>query len=696
MFRLGVDIGGTFTDIVMLGPNGSVFSKKVLSTPPDYSLAIEEGVRELLSETKVTAAQITEFAHATTIATNTIIERKGVQVALITTKGFRDVLEIGRFRTPHLYDLDFRKPDPLVERRLRFEVTERVNGKGEVLAELDLGELKAIADRIRGLEVAAVAVCFINAYVNPANERAAAEFLRRELPGLSVSTSSQLLPQMHEFERSTTTVINAYIRPVVERYVDSLTDRVASVGIRVPVMIMQSSGGTVPGSLAASNPVYCIESGPAAGVVGAQRIGELLGLGDLMVLDMGGTTAKASIVKNGQFTIMPEAEVGGGAVIGNRLTKGAGFPVQVPTIDIAEVGAGGGSIANVDPAGGMKVGPRSAGAAPGPICYDRGGADPTVTDANLVLGYLNPAALVGGELRLNFAKAEAAIAALGARLGKSAVETAYGIHLIANSNMMRALSGVSSERGWDPSQFTLFAMGGNGAVHCGNLAESLNIRKIIVPPVAGLFSALGLLAADLEHQLVGAFYKRLHNLKPAELQHATDQLVNDAIALLRSEGFGEPARQSIRAWVEMKYVSQASTLSIPFEIKGIDDEAITRLATDFNRAHDEIYGYFSTKEQYQLVAIKVAARGLALEARLPRDLSRAQEKISVRGERPAYFGPELGWLKTPVLPRVELPTAPVAGPLIVEEYDTTTVVRPGWQAALDGWRNVVLTKTPTH
>src|SRR5882672_8205395 len=347
-YRLGVDIGGTFTDIVVLTDDGTLHSRKVLSTPDDYARAIEEGVAVLLDEIGIPAGAITEFAHGTTVATNAIIERRGGRVALITTKGFRDVLELGRFRSPRLYDLRFRKPEPLVERRLRFEVPERIDGQGRVVTPLDFDALAAIGKRIQAEGITAVAICFINAYVNPAHETAAASFLAERFPAFSISASTQLLPQIQEYERTSTIVVNAYIRPVVERYVNSLGHRMARLGLKVPLMFMQSSGGILPAELVAKNPVTIIESGPAAGVVGAQRLAERLGLGDLVVLDMGGTTAKAAVIEGGKFGLAPETEVGGGAALGLRLIQGAGYVVQVPMIDIAEVGAGGGSIAAVD------------------------------------------------------------------------------------------------------------------------------------------------------------------------------------------------------------------------------------------------------------------------------------------------------------------------------------------------------------
>lgn len=687
-YSLGVDIGGTFTDIVLVREDGALFSKKLLSTPTDYSLAIENGVSALMREAEVAGSSVGQLVHGTTVATNAIIERRGSAAALITTRGFRDVLELGRFRSPRLYDLKFRKPEPLIERRLRFEVTERIDAQGNVLQPPDEAELATIAAAIERQSVAAVAVCFINSHVNAENERAAVRYLSQRLPEVSISASTELVPQIGEYERTSTTVVNAYLRPVVEHYVTSLERRLGPLEIKAPLMIMQSSGGVLPAPLVAKTPIFIIESGPAAGALGAQRLGEHLELGDLIVFDMGGTTAKACIVQSNQLGLAPETEVGGSAALGARMIKGAGFIVQVPTIDIAEVGAGGGSIAAVDAAGGIQVGPRSAGAEPGPVCYGRGGTQPTVTDANLQLGYLNPGALVGGDLKLDYAKAEAAVRALGDRVGLSAIDTAYGIHLIANSTMMRALQAVTSERGRDPSTFSLLAIGGNGGVHAANLAESLKVRRIIVPPVAGLFSALGMLFADVEHQFISAFFRRLDSVKAADLNNALEAHVTESKRLLGLEGYAD--RHEIAIYADVKYVGQTAPLSVRLPEYPVTEEMLPVVRSTYADLHEQTYGYRSDAEPIQFVSLKVVGRGIAEASRVPERVTRARESIANAGERRAYFGPEHDWKSARLLPRVELTASPLQGPLIIEEYDTTTVVRPGWTARLDGWNNIIL------
>ena len=690
-YRLGVDIGGTFTDIVLLGTDGALFNKKILSTPDDYSRAIEDGVREVLDTTGIAASEIVEVAHGTTVATNAIIERKGVQVALITTEGFRDVLEIARFRAPRLYDVGFRKPEPLVERRLRFTVPERITAAGEVDKPLDETAVAAVAKRCAEAGVNAIAVCFLNAYVDPRHEERAAAILNELLPEIPVTRSSELVPQIQEYERTSTAVVNAYIRPVIERYAARLEERLAAIGIAAPVNIMQSNGGVLPAKVAAQKPIFVIESGPAAGVVGAQRLGEKLGIPDCIVFDMGGTTAKASIVADGTFAMAPETEVGGDAALGHRMTQGGGYVVQAPTIDIAEVGAGGGSIAWIDSGGGIQVGPQSAGAVPGPVCYGQGGTDATVTDANLLLGYLNPDALVGGELNLDWDGAEKAVAGLGEALGQDLTDTAYGIHLIANARMMRALSAVSSERGLDPAHFPLLAFGGNGGVHVCNLAEALGSERVLVPPAAGLFSAVGLLFAETEHQCIRAYYHAFDELDLDACNAAFAALTEEAEALVAADGYA-PDQRRLTCSAELKYVGQNTALPLPVPALPLDAAGLAALAEAFAVAHDATFGYRSDGESVQFVSLKAVGQGTSDTPRIPDSISLRRDIPPPAAARKAYFGSDHGWLETPVVPRAALGDSPQEGPLIVEEYDCTTVVRPGWTAQLDGWSNIVIEK----
>ena len=686
--RLGVDIGGTFTDIVMISQEGTVYSKKLLSTPSDYSAAIEDGITRLCAELAMDARRVSEFVHATTIATNTIIERKGVKVALVTTAGFRDVLELARFRAPRPYDVRFRKPEPLVPRQLRFEVSERISADGKIVRPLDAGALEEVAWALERADVRALAICFINSCANNVHEVQAAEFFSLRLPGVSVTASTALLPQLGEYERTSSAVINAYIRPVVKNYVDSLEQRLKKLRIGAPLMIMQSSGGIAPGAVVSGTPITIIESGPAAGVLGGQRLGMHTGMRDMIVFDMGGTTAKATIIEDFQFGVSREAEVGGGAVLGQRMIKGAGYPVQVPTIDIAEVGAGGGSIAAVDEAGGIKVGPQSAGADPGPVCYDRGGTLPTVTDANLLLGYLNAQALVGGELPLNFDKARESIARIGGQLKLDATETAYGVHLIANATMLRALRAISSERGRDPAKFVLFAIGGNGPVHAATLAEAGGLTHVVVPPVAGLFSALGMLFADVEHQLVKSFYRPLRKTTVGEFNAAAAELIESGRQLLAAEGFHVNERQRIAISVDMKYVGQTSPLAVQLAAYPAQAGAFDALVQAFEAEHSKVFGYVPQGDALQFVALKAVCGGIADTPRMPAQVQRGNEPRATSTQRNAFYGDEHGWLATPVIARADVGGDARQGPLIIEEYDTTVIVRPGWSARTDAWNNI--------
>ena len=482
-YRIGVDIGGTFTDLVFLSNHGQTLTCKIASTPDDYSRAVLTGIQAGLTQLHLTPNQITEVSHGFTVATNAIIEQKGAPTALITTQGFRDILEFRRNRTPRLYDLYHEKSPALVKRQYRLEVAERLNHRGEILRPLNPDDVQRAIQTILDHHIESVAVSLLHSYANPTHEQQIAQAIRQQAPHLNLTLSSDLLPEMKEYERTSTTVINSYVRPVVERYLTRLTDGLAQMGITVPLAVMQSNGGLATANIAKERPVYCIESGPAAGVVGACQLGRRLNMPNLMTLDMGGTTAKASIIENGQMLQSPEYEVGGGISVGHRLLRGSGHILRVPAIDLAEVGAGGGSIAAVDRSQSLRVGPQSAGAHPGPACYQQGGQHPTVTDADVLLGYLNPHHLLAGDFPIDAALAQKAIHDhIAQPLNLTDIQAAHGIHLLVNSNMSRALRAVSSERGRDPRRFDLIAFGGGGPVHAAGLAEMLNLTRILIPP----------------------------------------------------------------------------------------------------------------------------------------------------------------------------------------------------------------------
>ncbi len=688
-YRVGVDIGGTFTDIVFLADDGTVLARKVASTPDDYSRSVLEGVRGGVDELGILPSAVSEISHGFTVATNAIIENKGANTALITTEGFRDILELRRNRVPRLYDLNYEKPPSLVKRQLRLEVRERLNYKGEVLRPLETADVDRAIEKIAQEGVESVAVCLLHSYANPEHEQYIARALRERVPQVNLTLSSELLPEMKEYERTSTTVINGYVRPVVERYLGLLTEGLRDMGITVPLSIMQSNGGLATSGIAMEKPVYCIESGPAAGVVGAYHLGDRLGVENLMTLDMGGTTAKACIIENGEILQAPESEVGGDISVGHRLLRGSGHILRVPSIDLAEVGAGGGSIASVDSSGSIRVGPQSSGAVPGPACYRLGGRDATVTDADVLLGYLNPEHLLGGDFPIDRELAREAVTRnVAFPLGLSEVDAAHGIHLLVNSNMARALRAVSSERGRDPRRFVLFSFGGSGPVHAAGLAEMLDITRLVVPPFPGVFSSFGLLVANVEHHFVQTYFKTFDQLDLAEFSGIMERLWNEGRSQLHTEGFDDSA-QEITTQVDMKYVGQVSELSVSMPTERITPQTLIDLGEAYDREHLQTFGY-QTDAPYQLVNVRVIARGLSSESRVPESLELPQSANQGPSQRPVYFGANQGWTDTPVVDRAYVAQNPGSGPMIIEEYDSTTVVPPDWSASVDQWQNILL------
>jgi N-methylhydantoinase A len=687
--RVGIDVGGTFTDVVFLVDDGTVLTRKILSSPDDYSRAIRAGLEEILRDSRVSAGDVREIMHGTTVATNAILEGKGARTGLLTTRGFRDVLEIRRMRTNRLYDITWDKPAPLVRRRWRREVTERVDHRGEVLVPLDLDDARVALTQLRKEGVTSVAVCFLHAYANPAHEQRVEALVCEVAPELSVSISSRVLPEIKEYERTSTTVINAYIRPVIDGYLAALEAHLRQLGLAAPLLIMQSNGGLMPAGAARETPIHIIESGPAAGVTGALEVSRRLGLPNVITLDIGGTTAKTSLIEDGQLTRSSEYEVGGGMSIGHRLLKGGGYLLRVPAVDIAEVGAGGGSIAWIDKGGSLQIGPQSAGAAPGPACYARGGAEPTLTDANVVLGYLNPAALAGGTLTLDADRARVAIESrVAGPLGLDVTDAAWAIHRLADASMVRALRAVSTERGRDPRNFVLFAFGGKGPVHALGIAAALGIGRVVIPPAPGLFSSLALLFSAVEHHFVQTHFQRDGVDDGARLEQVLAQLEGQGRAALEAEGY-TGTRAHLDRFADVRYAGQNSELTIPVPPGALTSARLGELREAFAVEHEKTYGYRSDGEAVQVVGLRLVARGLSAQARVPERIRLASAAAPGATSRQAYFGPEDGWRETPVIARPALHDQPCEGPLIIEEYDATTVIPPGWRASLDAGGNIV-------
>jgi len=688
--RIGVDIGGTFTDLILLDAHGGVATRKLSTTPDDYRAAILQGVAALLEETGVDPAAAREIVHGTTVATNTILEHRGAPTGLITTRGFRDTLEIGRLRYPRLYDLTWRKPVPLVERRWRIEVAERLDARGRVVTPLDEAAVRSALTFLLAEGIRSLAVCLVHSYANPDHERRLAEIVREVAPDLPLALSSEILPEIGEYERTSTTAINAYIQPVVGRYLTDLEASLASLGVRAPVLVMQSNGGVMSARAAAVRPIQIVESGPAAGVIAAQSLGRLIDLPNAVTLDMGGTTAKSSLIEDGAPRYVSEYEVGAGLNVGNRLNRGAGYILRVPAIDIAEIGAGGGSLVWVDPAGALHVGPRSAGAVPGPLCYRSGGEEPTLTDANLLLGYLNPEVLLGGSLAIDYGYARDVFAEKVARpLRLDVAEAAFGVHRIAVANMVRVVKAVSSERGRDPRRFALIAYGGNGPVHAARVAAELGMRRIVIPPGPGLFSAFGLLVAPPAHHFGRTLLREVHALDPADLEASFREIEDNARAELAREGHDRDAIQITRA-ADLRYVGQSFELRIPLGPGPLDSAALADLAERFGAEHERTYGHRAASDPIEVVNIRITA--LARRADIPDQHLRALQSPHSPNRQPraAYFGPAVGWREIPVLSREAVGAEKRSGPLIVEEYDATTVVPPDATIYRDHWNNLIV------
>ena len=678
MHQIGFDVGGTFTDLVVADDRTGIHTLKVLSTPNDYSHGILDGVAQMAGTGVLRPRDIDRMIHAFTVATNALLTGTGARVGLITTLGFRDVLEIGRLRMPQLYNMEWDKPIPLVRRSLRLEVRERISALGEVLVPLNEADVSAAVDALVADGVDSIAVCLLHSYVNAAHERRVLELVCARAPQLAVSASFQVLPEIREFERTSTTVVNAFIKPVVDKYLGALEKGLQRAGTSAPLMVMQSSGGVMKASIARQLPAYCIESGPAAGAVGAAALGRMLGIRNIIAFDMGGTTAKACLIENGEPRLTDQLEVGAAINAGQRLLSGGGYVVRAPAIDLAEIGAGGGSLAWIDAGGALRVGPMSASSVPGPACYGRGGRLPTVTDANVVLGFLNGGHLLDGAMPIDAAAAHTAIEEIIAGPLKLPVhEAAYGIHEVANATMMRAVQAVTSEIGRAPSDFTMIAFGGCGPVHAASLALHAGVATIVVPPASGVFSAFGLLFTRVEHRLVRTSSVDTALADPGKLNALMTQLQREAAELMAAEAVAMTDSE-LHFLLDLRYRGQSSELSIPVQ-PPLDESGIEQAVQSFHAEHERTYGYCNTQEATQIVNVRLRVRAHAgetikVQADHVKPAVTGRADHSVRN-RQVYFGPRWGWQNTLVVRRETL--EPSTGPVVIEEYDTTIVVPPG-------------------
>ena len=690
-YRLGIDVGGTFTDGILIDEEtGETRIAKVPSTPKDPSIGFLEVVERILREASINAEDVGYLVHGTTVATNAIIEGKLAPTGFITTEGFRDMLEIQRQIRPSLYDLLFEKPRPLTPRYLCFGIPERLDYTGKVLKPLDEQAVAAAAEQLKKEGVEALAVCYLHSYLNPAHEKRTREIVREVFPEAVVSLSSEVAPEFREYFRASTTVINAGVRPLVERYLSNIEDRLRDVGLEGELLIMQSSGGVLTFEAARTKPVFMVESGPAAGVIVSAYLGQVLGFDNIMSLDMGGTTAKAGLIEHGTPRITKEYEVGT-AARAERGAKGAGYPIRTPVIDLVEIGAGGGSIAWVDSGGMMRVGPRSAGADPAPVSYGKGGTEPTITDANLVLHRLDPDHFLGGEMRLDEEAAYRAIKEKCADpLGLDVVEMALGIVEIANTAMANALRRISVQRGHDPRDFVLVAFGGAGPVHANRLAAELEIPTVLVPMSPGTTSAMGLLVTDLKHDYSTTVMQRAERLDVEMVSRLYREMDERGKKALLAEGMAHSSIGFERQ-VDMRYVGQSYELSIPLG-EGKVEDALERMPRRFHEEHERAYGFAASDEPVEFVTLRHTAVGSIAKPKL-HELPERNGDVNAarRTVRQVFFAEAGGFVDCPSYDRYQLAAGGVIdGPAIVEEMDSTTVIHPGFLAEVDRYGNLLI------
>ncbi|WP_445657891.1 hydantoinase/oxoprolinase family protein [Achromobacter sp. NCFB-sbj8-Ac1-l] len=677
MYRIGIDVGGTFTDFTMIDEDrGVVHFHKVPSTPQDPSEAIATGIGQMLADHGVSPSQVSHVGHGTTVATNLIIERKGARVGLITTQGFRDVLEIGRQTRPHLYDYSVGKPPVAVPREFRVEVRERINAQGDVLTALDSEQVRAAARKFAQAGIDAVTICFLHAYRNPAHEQAAARIVAEEMPDAYVSLSSEVLPEFREYERLSTTVLNAAVGPKMARYLERFLQRVRELDIAHEPHTIHSNGGLMSIATVRQYPVRTCLSGPAAGVVGAAAVGRAIGSLNLVTFDVGGTSTDVSLICDGRPLFTSHRQV-------------AGYPVKTPMVDIHVIGAGGGSIAWLDDAGALKVGPHSAGAVPGPVGYGRGGTEPTITDAEIALQRLNPVALLNGRMPVH---AEAARQVIDARvaqpLGLDRETAAEGILRIAAANMSRAIRAVSTERGYDLSQFALYAYGGAGPLHAVEVAEECGIPVVIVPQEPGTMCARGILLSDISFDFVRSEISLASEATWAGVSAIFEGLRGQAERWLDDERV-EPSLRLTRSAIDARYEGQNFEVQVSLDDTGAG--GYVEFARRFNEAHEREYGYTVEDRKVQIINCRMQAVGQVVKAPLaPRHVGGTLQEARI-GERRAYFGAHHGWLDTPVYDRERVPTGVrFTGPALLEEMSSTTVVGAGQDVVVDEFGNLII------
>ena len=689
-WRVGVDIGGTFTDVALINDaTGEIGVVKVPTTPRNFADGVLAALDLAMRRFDLAARDVGLLSHATTVVTNAILLEKGARAALVATRGFRDVLELRRSARADLYDLFQDAPATLIPRRRRYEITERIGADGKVVAALVEDEIDDLIAALKAERVEAVAVSLLFSFLNPEHEQRLGARLRAALPDVPVYVSSEVLPEIREFERTSTTAVCAYVGPILASYLAGLEGATRRKGLP-RLYVMGSGGGVLEAAETMAMPAMVVESGPAAGVVAAAIVAQQSGRLDLISFDMGGTTAKASLIRNGLYETTPEYEVGGGAS-GNRWMHGTGHPIRVPVIDLAEVSAGGGSIAWVDPAGALRVGPHSAGADPGPACYARGGSEPTVTDCNLVLGYLDKGSLLAGDLPIDHAAAEAAVAKrLAEPMGVDVRTAAAAVIDVVNHAMAEALKIVSVRRGHDARQFVLAAFGGAGPLHAAALARELGIAEVLCPPIPGAFSALGLVGSDLKRDYVRTVYTTTASADPAALEAVFAALEQRGDAMLDRARIAPEQRRFERSF-DARYERQSYELAVPVPPRVLDRAALGEIAEAFHVRHRDTYGHDNRAEPVQLVSARVSAIGILPPLAIRRKPAPAGSD-ALKGQRRVWFR-DTGEASARVYERARMPAGVVcAGPAVIESLESTILVPSAWQAVMDDNGFVLLTR----
>ncbi|QKE72226.1 hydantoinase/oxoprolinase family protein [Arthrobacter citreus] len=675
--RVATDIGGTFTDLVFLDENGRIGVAKSDTTPPNF----EQGVIDVMTKSGIQGDAIQAFIHGTTVIINALTERKGVKTGLITTKGFRDVIEIARGNRPDLFNVRYQKPTPFVPRHLRFEVSERLNYKGDILQGINLDEVKVAVEQLKKEGVDAIAVSFLHAYANPIHEKAVIEMIQQLWPEVYVTASSDITKEWREYERTNTAVLNSYVKPIAVSYIDRLEKKLQDVGVSGNKYIMQSNSGTTTFNQSKESPINMVESGPVAGIFGAAILGKLLGEENIIAFDIGGTTAKCSLINKGEVKVTTDYRI-------ERDERNAGYPIKVPVVDIVEIGNGGGSIAWIDGAGSLKVGPQSAGALPGPVAYGQGGEDPTTTDANLVTGRLSPK---------NFKKPvdlESVRVAIQNKISEhfeiSVEDAALGIIRIANSNMLNALKLISVRKGYDPREFSLVAFGGGGPMHAMSLAKELGVRKVIIPIASSVFSAWGMLMTDLRQDYIQTYIRRVNTIDFNEINSEWAKIEENAIEQYKVQDISEKDVVFIR-YADMRYLGQEHTVKVPIPNGLLNSETMKVIVERFHQIHEQQFTFKLEGAPTEIVNLHLTALGTVQKPKIAKLKNIGDNADSTIKEVRNVLFEDYGWIKTNIYERDLLNAgSKIDGPAIVEEQSSSTVLYPNQSLTVDPYGNLII------